>query len=169
MRRILLTGFGIYLLLNFSALTGDFEPGTEPSGFKEIDWGTEIATLSGMTLLRREPRFGGLDVYSREGEKLLAWGAPVAAIEYFFRKGKFFRGSVLTTSVEDYQDLRKAVFEKYGVGELQSQPAPGVTQFSWRGRITSMILQFEAPSGSGSLLITSRKIEDRIMEGAVSP
>ena len=169
MNRVVISIFGIFLLLSSSVLAGDFEPGSEPEGFRGIEWGTEIGSLSGLTLLRREPRFGGLDVYSREGEKLSAWGAPVGAIEYFFRKEKFFRGSVLTTGVEDYQNFRKAVFEKYGVGDLQPQAAPGVTQFSWQGTITSVILQFEAATESGSLLITSRKIEDRIMEEAVSP
>ena len=122
MNRVVISIFGIFLLLSSSVLAGDFEPGSEPEGFRGIVWGTEIGDLSGFTLIRREPRFGGMDVYSREGEKLSAWGAPVGAIEYFFRKGKFYRGSVLTASTERYQALQKGSLREVRGG---GSPAPG--------------------------------------------
>ena len=163
MRRIIVTCLGCILLISPFAFSGDFKPGSEPDGFRGIVWSTEIASLSGFKMIRREDRFGGLDIYSREGDKLEAWGVSVGAIEYFFRKGKFFRGNILTTGIESYRNLRNAVFNQFGVGDLNPQNAPGVTQFSWRGKITSMNLQIEAATASGSFMISSREIEDRIM------
>jgi hypothetical protein len=164
MRRLILTGLGCILLISSTSLAGDFKVGSEPDGFRGISWGAEITKLSGFKLIRREEQFGGLDIYSRKGDKLDAWGVPVGAIEYFFRKGKFFRGNVLTAGIGDYRNLRKAVFTEFGVGELSPQVAPGVTQFIWEGKITLMILQIEASSASGSLLISSREMEDRMLE-----
>jgi len=165
MRRIILTGLvGCILLIGSTSLAGDFKAGSEPDGFRGVSWGTEIAKLSGFKLIRREEQFGGLDIYSREGDKMEAWSAPVSVIEYFFRKGKFFRGNILTAGIGEYRNLRKAVFAEFGVGELGPQVGPGVTQFIWDGKITSMVLQLETSSVSGSLLVSSREMEDRMME-----
>jgi hypothetical protein len=163
-RRIILVGLGVIVLISPAAYAGDFKPGSEPTGFRGISWGTEIGTLSGFKLIRQEDRFGGLDVYSREGDKLEAWSAPVGVIEYFFRKGKFFRGNILTAGIGEYRKLRQAVFAEFGVGELNPQFGSGVNQFTWTGKISSMILQIETEIASGSLLVSSREMEDRMME-----
>jgi hypothetical protein len=164
MRRIILIGLGFILVIGSSVFAGDYKPGSEPDGFRGVAWGTEIAKLSGFKLIRREEQFGGLDIYSRQGDKMDAWSAPVGVIEYFFRQGKFFRGNILTAGIGEYRNLRKAVFTEFGVGELSSQVGPGISQFTWTGKITSMILQIEASSASGSLLISSREMEDRMLE-----
>ncbi len=164
MRRIILIGLGCTLLISSTSLAGDFKAGSEPDGFRGISWGVEITKLSGFKLIRREEQFGGLDIYTRQGEKLTAWGVPVAAIEYIFRQGKFFRGNILTAGIGEYQNLRRAVFSEFGVGELSPGIDPGVTQFTWQGKITSMELQIETVTASGSLLISSRQIEDRMLD-----
>ena len=166
MRKILLIGLGCILLIS-SALAGNFESGTEEAGFQGIPWGTEIAKLPGFKLKRREDRFGGLDVYSREGEKMEVWGSPVGAILYFSWKGKFFRASILVAGLKKYQNFRDVVFKRFGVGELQPAPAPGVSEFKWDGKVTTMILKFEAGTGGGSLIISSRKLEDRLLAEAL--
>ena len=161
MRRIILTGLvGCILLISSTSFAGDFKPGSEPDGFRGIAWGTGITTLSGFKLIRREEQVGGIDIYSREGDKLEAWSVPVGVIEYFFRKGKLFRGNILTAGIGEYRNLREVVFAEFGVGELSPQVGPGVTEFIWQGKITSMVLQLEAATASGSLLISSREMEE---------
>ena len=163
MKRIILVVLGVVVLFIPAAYTGDFKPGSDPTGFRGISWGAEIGTLSGFKLIRHEARFGGLNVYSREGDKLEAWSAPVGVIEYFFLKGKFFRGNILTAGIGEYRKLRQAVFAEFGVGELNPQIGSGVNQFTWSGKISSMILQIETATTSGSLLVSSREMEDRMM------
>ncbi|MEA1926561.1 MAG: hypothetical protein U9N73_00015 [Candidatus Auribacterota bacterium] len=163
MRKLLLIGLGCVLLFSSAVSAGEFKSGLEPTGFRGITWGTKIADLAGFKLKRMEDRFGGLDVYSREGEKAEVWGVPVAAILYFSWKGKFFRVSILVAGLKSYQNFRDVVFKRFGVGELQPAPAPGVTEFQWKGKITTMILRYEAAAESGSLIISSRKLEDRLL------
>jgi len=163
MKSIILVVLGVIVVISPAAYTGDFKPGSEPDGFRGISWGAEIGTLPGFKLIRREERFGGLDVYSREGDKMEAWGVAVGVIEYFFRKGKFFRGNILTAGIDQYRNLRHAIFTEFGVGELNPQPGTGVNIFSWTGKITSMILQVEKATASGSLLVSSREMEDRML------
>ncbi|MFH1039016.1 MAG: hypothetical protein V1789_10165 [PVC group bacterium] len=164
MKKIVLTGIAGLMLVGGFSSAGDFKPGSEPDGFRGISWGTEIGELTGLNLLRREPDHGGVDVYARTGETMVVGSAPAAAVEYFFWRGLFYRGAVLTAGAEDYQQLQQAVFAEYGVGEIDPAPVPGATSFSWEGDITSMRLQYQEASRSGSLVLASQKIWLRMQQ-----
>ena len=164
MYKILLTGLACFLLLGSDSPAGDFRAGSEPDGFRGISWGTKISDLNGLSLLRREPGYGEVDVYSRAGESVVMGTVAAAAVEYFFWRGIFYRGSVLTATAEDYSKLREAVFARYGVGELDPSPLPGTTSFSWEGDVTAMRLQYQEAARSGSLVLTSQKIWLRMQQ-----
>ncbi len=36
-----------------------YKPGSEPTGFRGIKWGTDISTLESMTYIETDPRYGG--------------------------------------------------------------------------------------------------------------
>ncbi len=124
MYKILLTGFVCFLLLGGHSPAADFKSGTQPDGFQGIAWGTKISEISGLSLLRREPWYGGVEVYSRAGESAVMGTVPAAAVEYFFWRGVFYKGTVMTASAADFQKLQQTVFTEYGTGELDPSPAP---------------------------------------------
>jgi hypothetical protein len=58
----------------------NFKPGSEPDGFGDIKWGTELSTLKNMKLSRADPSYGGIDIYLRLGQAFKNRGASLKNI-----------------------------------------------------------------------------------------
>jgi len=142
----------------------DFNSGSEPDGFGGLIWGTKIAGLKGMKLVRRDAGPGGEEIYTASHLSPLFCGVRVGRVEYGFWKGQLWKVSLLTAGRDSYLELREAVFKCFGAGELEAAPRPGITRFSWVGGITRMVLTYEDRTESGSLVITSRRIADDIID-----
>lgn len=54
--------------LGFSHQMNYFKPETEPNGFGDIQWETELSALKDMKLSRVDPSYGGIDIYLNLGE-----------------------------------------------------------------------------------------------------
>jgi hypothetical protein len=67
----------------------NFKFGSEPKGFGDIKWGTELSALKDMRFSRADPSYGGIDIYLRLVEDSRIGGASFKNIEYLFWKGKF--------------------------------------------------------------------------------
>jgi len=124
---------------SFSQPLNNFETGSEPDGFGDIKWGTELSTLKNMKLSRTDPSYGGIDIYLRLEEDSRIGGKSPKNIEYLFWKGKFSGVRIITEGVSVYKSLKESVFEVYGNG---NKPYIDQEYYVWDGEATLMALEF---------------------------
>jgi hypothetical protein len=88
----------------------------EPDGFRGIKWGTDISGLQGMTHVRTDPSYGGVEFYTRKDDELRFGDAQLDKIEYAFWKGKFSSVWIHSVGYANWLDLRDATAASYGKG-----------------------------------------------------
>ena len=136
---------GILLILfwmngfSFSQPLNNFKPGSEPDGFGDIQWGTDLSALRNMKFSKADPSFGGIDIYLRLEVAPRIGTANLKNIEYLFWKGKFIGVRFIEEGVSEYKSLKEAVFEVYGKG---SKPYIDQEYYVWEGVSILMALEF---------------------------
>ena len=147
---------GIFSCTQKSA-TG-FKPNSEPDGFAGIKWGAEFSEVkSDMVELRStndpaEPNVKIKIYYTRKGDNLKMGEAQFDKIEYVFWKGKFAEARIDATGPENFDRLKKFLFEKYGTAN-KFQGA-----YSWDGSVTRIALRYDEPTKPCLLTIASTKL-----------
>ena len=139
--------------------TSPFKPNSEPDGFAGIKWATEFSEVkSGMVESRSianptEPDVKIKIYYIRKGDNLKMGEAQLDKIEYGFWKGKFADVQITATGPENFNHLKKFLFEKYGTVD---KPVQGL--YPWNGSVTRIALRYDEPTRMSSLTISSTKI-----------
>ena len=135
-----------------------FKPNSEPDGFSGIKWGTEFSEVkSDMVELRStsdpaEPNVKIKIYYTKKGDDLKMGEAQFDKIEYVFWRGKFAEARINATGSENFDRLKKFLFEKYGtVNKFQGA-------YSWEGSITQIALRYDEPTKPCLLTIGSTKL-----------
>lgn len=138
--------------------TSPFKPNSEPDGFAGIKWGTEFSEVkSDMVELRStsdpaEPNVKIKIYYAKKGDNLKMEEAQLDKIEYVFWKGKFAEARIDATGPENFDRLKKFLFEKHGtVNKLQGA-------YCWEGSITRVALRYDEATKSCLLTIGSTKL-----------
>lgn len=148
------------LLIGKIAFAGNWWHGDsdEPTGFRNIPWGTDINTLSDMELLDTDENCGGIREYKKKGDNLQIGAAKIDKISYSFWEGKFCSVSLLTKGEVNFACLREAVFLKYGPGLLAADPQ-GVDSDRriWWGSISWMCMEYSEITKQGGLYMMSKK------------
>jgi hypothetical protein len=145
-----------------------FKPNSEPDGFAGIKWGTEFTLVkSDMVESRSEGDPTEPDVkikiyYTRKGDNLRTGEAQLDKIEYGFRRGKFAEVQIAAIGSENYDHLKKVLFEKYGSVD---KPFQGVC--AWNGSVTQMFLRYDEATKTSSLTIASTRITSQAIRELV--
>ena len=139
--------------------TSSFKPNSEPDGFADIKWGTEVSEVkSDMVELMSisdpaEPNVKIKIYYTKKGDDLKMGEARLDKIEYVFWRGKFAEGRINATGPENFDRLKKFLFEKYGsVNKFQGA-------YSWGGSVTRIALRYDEPTKPCLLTIATTKLE----------
>ena len=139
--------------------TSGFKPNSEPDGFAGIKWGTEFSEVKSNMVESRnvinptEPDVKIKIYYTPKGDNLKMGEAQLDKIEYGFWKGKFAEVQITATGPENFNYLKKVLFEKYGTVD---KPIQGL--YPWNGSVTRMALRYDEPTKTSSLTISSTKI-----------
>lgn len=137
-----------------------FEPGSEPNGFRDIKWGTDISTLKDMTLVMSIDN--DVKRYQRKNDELKIEGAKLDYIHYEFWKGIFYLVDIGFQGVENSNNLRKALLAKFGKGQRMSGEGETLLEsYRWEGEKTTVIMIYGSTTGSGGLTISSTEITDQ--------
>ena len=91
--------------------------------------------------------------YTRKGDNLKMGEAQIDKIEYGFWKGKFAEGYITSTGSENFNQLKKFLFEKYGTVDKSAQGL-----YSWNGPVTRIALRYDEPTKTSLLTISSTTI-----------
>ena len=145
-----------------------FKPDSEPDGFEGIKWDTLFSEVKADMVESRsvsnptEPDVKIKIYYSRKGDQLRMGEAQLDKMEYGFWKGKFAEVQITAMGSENFNQLKKFLFEKYGIIERPVQGA-----YSWDGSITQMSLRYDEPTKTSSLTIASTKIINQALQEMV--
>jgi hypothetical protein len=110
--------WGIVLLLlfignsSFAQKDALFYSDSEPdSGFRGINWGSNISNIKGMKYVRADSSFGGLKIYTRTRDDLNIDGAKLEICEYYFWGGLFYSVMIATKGQKNWNAL-KEIFKR---------------------------------------------------------
>lgn len=141
--------------------TSGFKPNSEPDGFAGINWGTQFSEVKSDMVESRsisdpsEPDVKIKIYYTKKWDNLKMGEAQLDRIEYVFWRGKFAEARITATGAENFNQLKKFLFEKYGTVN-KSQGA-----YSWDGSITQIFLKYDESAKPFLLTIASTSIASR--------
>ena len=177
--RILAVVFSIFLIGCFAS-TRSSKPRSDPDGFRDIKWGTEIATLKDMEKVEQD-RSSNSDLvwYARKGDPLAIGKARLENIFYSFWMGEFESVWIDFEGEENFEALKKELFERYAKaggsegsmdkrgkgawGERSPTERPG-SFYAWWGKNTETGLSYSRDRHKGTLTMNSRKINEERRE-----
>ena len=139
--------------------TSPFKPNSEPDGFAGIKWATEFSEVKSDMVESRsiinptEPDVKIKIYYTQKGDNLKMGEAQLDKIEYGFWKGKFSEVQIAAAGLENFNHLKKFLFEKYGA---VNKPTQGL--YSWNGPVTRIALRYDEPTKTSLLTISSTTI-----------
>ena len=136
--------------------TSPFKPNSEPDGFGGIKWVTEFSEAkSGMVESRSianptEPDVKIKIYYTKKGDNLRMGEAQLDKMEYGFFRGKFAEAQMTATGPENFNHLKKFLFEKYGTVDKSTQGL-----YAWNGPVTRIALRYDESAKASLLTINS--------------
>jgi len=154
----------LFLISNF--VFAGYKRGSEPAGFRDIQWGTDLSSLTGMTPdetgmnMFREYIDINLRFYTRRNDNLQIDGARVKNIGYGFYKKKFYDVLIVIDGVENFEKLKNVLNQKFGKGEHLNV----FNCWYWLGKRTIMFLKYSKSLNQGVFCITSTKIQKQMLK-----
>jgi hypothetical protein len=139
--------------------TSRFKPNSEPDGFAGIKWSTEFSEVKSDMMESRstsnptEPDVKIKIYYTKKGDNLKMGEAQLDKMEYGFWKGKFAEVHITAAGPENFNQLKKFLFEKYGTVDQSTQGL-----YSWNGPVTRIAFRYDEPTKASVLTISSTKI-----------
>jgi len=139
--------------------TSGFRPNSEPDGFAGIKWETEFSEVKSDMVESRsvadptQPDAKTKIYYTKKGDNLKMGEAQLDKFEYGFWKGKFSDVQITATGPENFNHLKKFLFEKYGTVD---KPLQGL--YPWNGSVTRIALRYDEPTKTSLLTISSTKL-----------
>ncbi len=144
------------LLVGCFAPVRSSKPHLEQTGFRDIKWGSEISTLTGMEKVKEEKSSNNdLVWYTRRGDSLAIGKAKLRNIFYAFWMGNFESVWIDFEGDENFEALKKELFERFG-----EVPDSVKDFYAWRGKETDMSLSYSKDRHIGTLSINSKKISE---------
>ena len=139
--------------------TSPFKPNSEPDGFADIKWSTEFSEVKSDMMESRntsnptEPEVKVKIYYTKKGDNLKMGEAQLDKMEYGFWKGKFAEVHITAAGPENFKQLKKFLFEKYGTVDKSTQGL-----YSWNGPVSRVALRYDEPTKTSVLTISSTTI-----------
>ncbi len=134
----------------------------DPGGFDGGKWATPIAEMPDLKLVEDN---GELKTYMKPGPPPTMGGVPVEAVWYRFYKGRLESVQVRYSGNATHQAIRAWSAERFG--PLPQPRFRGLQEFTWVGRETTVLLQYDGIRDRGVLFFTSRAIQAEL--GATIP
>jgi len=158
------------------------KPRSEPDGFRDIKWGTEISTLKDMEKTEQDKSPNNALVwYKRKGDTLAMGKANLENIFYSFWMGTLESVWIDFKGDENFETLKKELFEQFGkvleseelMRKMDSRAGrePSTIKhyeefYAWWGKKSEMTLTYSRDRHRGTLSIGSTTIgeERRVYE-----
>jgi hypothetical protein len=103
----------------------------------------DVIFLKDMEYCRKDPSYGGIDLYRKKGDAPCICGVAARNTEFLFWKGRFCGIIFLAERFSGYEKFRDSVREEFGEG---NRPFPDQEYYVWEGEKTLMALEYN-PAG----------------------
>jgi len=153
--------FSLFLKPGFTQTLNNFKPGSEPEGFGNIAWETNLNAFENMEFTRQDPSYGGIDVYRKKKNECEICGVGVKNIDFLFWKGKFCGICFFVDDFSGYEQFKDAVSRKFGVGK---KAFPNQEYHLWEGKKTLMSLEYKPSERSILFLMLSISVLSQMEE-----
>lgn len=138
---------------------GDWTPKELPNGFRDITWGMKKVDIHGLKFHHTDPSYGGIDLYTRDGDDLHLGSGVADKIFYGFWNDQLCDITIYVKDVVNWYGLKNAAFEKYGKG-FQSNPY--LENYYWSDNKTTIMLEYNKASDIGDLNISSNALSEKM-------
>ena len=145
--------------------TAGFKPDSEPDGFAGIKWEKEFPEANaGMVESQvisnpAKPSEKIKVFYTRTGDDLKIGEARLEKREYGFWRGKFTDVRMIIAGPENFERVKKYLFETYGSVD---KPVEGA--YRWRGNVTEITLRDGGSARANVLTIASRNLAQKELQ-----
>lgn len=139
-----------------------FKKGSEPEGFRGIQWDTDIKSIKDKKGLIFQGVQGPLETFTIKNDNLTIGDADLAMIGYSFWMGKFAKVDIIVKGSVNYKKLRENVFNIFGTAQRATSHNKAL--YFWRGEKTMMSLGFIEEQQTGMLILFSKDKYDDIEE-----
>jgi hypothetical protein len=172
---VLVIAFSIFLI-GCAGFSGHAKPRSEPDGFRDIRWGTEISTLGDMEKVEQDKSSNSdLAWYIRKGDTLAIGKAKLENIFYSFWMGNFESVWIDFKGDENFETLKKELFERFGKAleseELMKKTDRGASRepstighggefYAWWGKNAEMSLSYSKDRHKGTLYMNSKAMRE---------
>lgn len=161
----------ILLMLSFYIFLtscNSFKEGSEPDGFRNIKWGTNLESLQNMQHIENKLDFGEeIALYIKTDDELIIGGAVLEQIEYSFWDNKFFEVSIAANGYRNCTALKESAIERFGKGKHKEEEGGPLRMNSvqWIGDETGALYHSSvgALTNRCSLTIYSYEISQEIV------
>jgi len=171
--KVLAVVFSLFLIGCFASARSS-KSRSEPDGFRDIKWGTEISTLRDMEKAEQDKSSNpALVWYTRKGDTLAIGKANLEDIFYSFWMGNFESVWIDFKGDENFETLRKELFAQFGkvleseelmkkmdrrAGREPSTIKHAEEFYAWWGEHTEMALSYSKDRHKGTLTINSKRM-----------
>jgi hypothetical protein len=129
-----------------------FKSGSEPDGFRDIKWQTDIATLDPLHTMDIIEIMGPFTYYKKKKEDLQLVTVKLDDITYEFWNGKFSGVMIKVRGDNQFQILKEYVFARFGPGQRSKVLEQlNAQDFYYNGIKTRMYLKFSDIDRTGEL------------------
>ena len=177
--KVLAIAFSIFLI-SCASSTRYAKFRSEPDGFRDIKWGTEISALGDMEKVEQDKSLNSdLAWYIRKGDTLAMGKAKLENILYSFWMGNFESGWIDFKGDENFEALKNELFERFGKaheseGSMEkmgkgarrerSPTGRAGAFYAWWGKNTEIFLSYSQDRHKGTLTMHSRKVREERRE-----
>ena len=133
----------------------------EPDGFRGIKWNTDIKTIPNIDYVERYP-YPGPNKCVIKGERLEIGDAKLKVVNYLFWEDKLYAVGISAPGFQNYTELRKVIFAKYGENKLEVEQ--NTSCYKWNGDKVTAFLGFREESNEGVLLLGLSNIFKKVNE-----
>ena len=119
---------------------------SEPDNFKNIKWGAQVGTISGLEQIAEE---GDLRLFEKKDDDLKAGAVNLDKIIYGFYKGRFYTAMVYFPAAS-FDAMKEYLAGQFGQPQ-PLQPGGDKGKCLWDGPNVTMFVVADTGSGSGRL------------------
>lgn len=131
-------------------------------GFDGISWQMRPSELPGLTKIKTEPLYGGIDQYWQPDGPMSLGNVLVDGLVFGFWQNRLYSIMIWVDGQPGYEHLKRVVFERYGrVNVSKNSP----DRYVWvKDRTTDRMLEFDDKLNIGIFWMRSRELDNHIKE-----
>ena len=95
--------------------------------------------MKNLEYCRKDPSYGGIDIYRNTGSAPCLCGLAGEKFEYLFWKGKFCGVCYFEEGFTGYEQVRETAFKEFGA---VNKPFPDQEYYVWEGGKTLMAIEY---------------------------